>query len=127
MRAEDHNQGLRSASNCCLCINVIKLHQANGIASNGKLMHNRPMRTTITLDDDVHEFAQYYANAKGITLSAAMNELVRKAETAPAPKPEIVFSPDGFPMFPPIGGGRVITDEMVKKLEEEEFDPEKFA
>jgi hypothetical protein len=90
-------------------------------------MHNGRMRTTITLDDDVHEFASYYANAKGITLSAAMNELVRKAETAPAPKPEIVFSPDGFPMFPPIGGGRVITDEMVKKLEEEEFDPEKFA
>jgi hypothetical protein len=127
MRAENHNQGLRSASNCCLCINVIKLHQINKIASNRKLMHNRPMRTTITLDDDVHEFASYYANAKGITLSAAMNELVRKAETAPAPKPEIVFSPDGFPMFPPIGGGRVITDEMVKKLEEEEFDPEKFA
>ncbi len=54
-------------------------------------MHNTPMRTTITLDDDVHEFAQYYANAKGITLSAAMNELVRKAETAPPPTgmPEI--------------------------------------
>ena len=125
MRAEDHNQGLRSASNCCLCINVIKLHQANGIASNGKLMHNRPMRTTITLDDDVHEFASYYANAKGITLSAAMNELVRKAETAPAPKPDIRIGPNGLPMFPPTG--RTITAEMVKKLEEEEFDPKNFA
>jgi hypothetical protein len=30
-------------------------------------------------------------------------------------------------MFPPIGNGRVITDEMVKKLEEEEYDPKKFA
>jgi hypothetical protein len=30
-------------------------------------------------------------------------------------------------MFPPSGTGRVITDEMVKKLEEEEFDPKKFA
>jgi len=85
------------------------------------------MRTTITLDDDVHEFATYYANAKGITLSAAMNELVRKAEKPPDTEPLIVFSPEGFPMFPPIGNGRVITDEMVKKLEEEEFDPEKFA
>lgn len=83
------------------------------------------MRTTITLDDDVHEFASYYANAKGITLSAAMNELIRKAENSPPPEPQIAFSPDGFPMFPPTEGA--ITSEMVKKLEEEEFDPKKFA
>jgi hypothetical protein len=121
------HQFRKHASNHQTRIKAIIKHQNNRIASNRRLMHNEPMRTTITLDDDVHEFASYYANAKGITLSAAMNELVRKAETAPAPKPEIVFSPDGFPMFPPIGGGRVITDEMVKKLEEEEFDPEKFA
>jgi hypothetical protein len=91
------------------------------------MMQNWIMRTTITLDDSVHEFASIYAEAKGITLSAAINELIQKAESAPAPKPEIIFSPDGFPMFPPSGTGRVITEEMVKKLEEEEFDPEKFA
>ena len=67
----------------------------------------------------------YYARARGITLSAAIDELIRKAQTAPASKPEIRHSPDGFPMFPP--SGRVITSEMVKKLEEEEFDPKKFA
>jgi hypothetical protein len=84
------------------------------------------MRTTITLDDDVHEFASYYAKAKGITLSAAMNELVRKAEMAPAPPmPEIRRSPNGLPLLPRTG--RVITSEMIKKLEEEEFEPEKFA
>jgi hypothetical protein len=83
------------------------------------------MRTTITLDDDVHEFATYYANAKGITLSAAMNELVRKAEAAPAPKPAILIGPHGLPMFPPTG--RRITAEMVKKLEAEEYDPKKVA
>jgi hypothetical protein len=83
------------------------------------------MRTTITLDDDVHEFAQYYANARGITLSAAMNELVRKAEKPQDPEPLIVYSPEGLPMFPPTG--RTITSEMVKKLEEEEFDPKKFT
>lgn len=88
-------------------------------------MHNRRMRTTITLDDDVHEFAQYYANARGITLSAAMNELVRKAEKPQDPEPLIVYSPEGLPMFPPTG--RTITSEMVKKLEEEEFDPKKFT
>jgi hypothetical protein len=83
------------------------------------------MRTTVTLDDDVHEFATYYANAKGITLSEAMNELVRKAEKPADAESLIVFSPDGFPMFPPMEG--TITSEMVKKIEEEEFDPKKFA
>ena len=58
------------------------------------------MRTTITLDDDVHEFATYYANAKGITLSAAMNELVRKAEPKPPP-PRSVSNSSALPMaFP---------------------------
>jgi hypothetical protein len=30
-------------------------------------------------------------------------------------------------MFPPSATGRVITGEIVKKLEEEEFEPKKFA
>jgi hypothetical protein len=85
------------------------------------------MRTTISLDDKAHEFASIYAAAKGMTLSAAISELISKAESAPAPKPEIVFSADGFPMFPPSVAGRVVTSEMVRKLDEEEYDPEKFA
>ena len=91
------------------------------------MMQNGGMRTTITLTDETHEFASYYARARGLTLSAGIEELIRKAEAAPASKPEIVFSPEGFPMFPPSGNGRVITSEMVKKIEEEEFAPEKFA
>lgn len=88
-------------------------------------MHNFNMRTTVTLDDDVHEFATYYARGKGITLSAALNELVRQAETAPKPEPDIVIGPHGLPMFPRTDN--TITSEMVNKLEEEEFDPSKFA
>jgi hypothetical protein len=89
-------------------------------------MHNQSMRTTITLDDETHEFASYYARARGLTLSAAIDELIRKAESAPAPPlPEIEFSDIGLPMLPRTG--RTITCEMVKKLEEEEFDPKKFA
>jgi hypothetical protein len=86
------------------------------------------MRTTITLDDDVHEFASYYANARGITLSAAMNELIRKAESNPVPVLEhfeFERSPNGLPLLPRTG--RTITSEMVKQLEEDEFDPQKFA
>lgn len=89
------------------------------------MMHNFNMRTTVTLDDDVHEFATYYARGKGITLSAALNELVRQAETAPKPEPDIVIGPHGLPMFPRTDN--TITSEMVNKLEEEEFDPSKFA
>jgi hypothetical protein len=88
-------------------------------------MHNRTMRTTITLDEDTHGFASYYARAKGITLGAAINELIRKAESAPPPAPEIEYSEIGLPLLPRTG--RTITCEMVKKLEEEEFDPAKFA
>ena len=88
-------------------------------------MHNLAMRTTITLDEDVHEFASYYAHARGLTLSAAIEELIRKAQAPSKPEPDIRRGPNGFPMFPPTG--RTITDEMVKAIEEEEFDPKKFT
>jgi hypothetical protein len=83
------------------------------------------MRTTITLEDETYGFVHYYARGRGISLSAAINELIRKAETAPEPKSEIRRAPDGFPLLPP--SGRVITTEMVKQLEEDEFDPRKFT
>jgi hypothetical protein len=85
------------------------------------------MRTTITLTNETHIFATYYAQSRGLTLSAGIEELIRKVRVTPEPKPEIVFSPDGFPMFPPSGTGRVLTSEMVKKIEEEEYDPQNFA
>ncbi|HEY1804277.1 MAG TPA: hypothetical protein VGG45_07320 [Terracidiphilus sp.] len=81
------------------------------------------MRTTITLDDDVHEFATYYARARGLTLSTAIAELIRKAESAPAPEPqhyEFERSPNGLPLLPRTG--RTITSEMVKQLSEDEFE-----
>lgn len=76
------------------------------------------MRTSITLEDQNHEFASIYASARGITLSAAINELIRKAQTAPV-VPDISRGPNGLPMFPPTG--RTITAEMVKGLEAEEI------
>lgn len=89
-------------------------------------MQNEGMRTTITLDNETHEFAAYYARARGLTLSAAISELIRKAESAPVPEdPDIRIGPNGLPMFPPAEGR--ITSEMVKKLEEEEFDPKAFT
>lgn len=89
-------------------------------------MHNLSMRTTITIDDDVHEFASYYARARGLTLSAAIEELIRKAQAPAKPTPpEIEYSEIGLPILPRTG--RTITCEMVKELSEDEFDPKKFA
>jgi hypothetical protein len=89
-------------------------------------MHNKLMRTTITLSDESREFASYYARVRGITLSAAIDELIRKADpTSPNPEPEIRYSEIGLPLLPK--SGKVLTCEMVKKLAEDEFDPAKFA
>jgi len=84
------------------------------------------MRTTITLNEETHTFASYYARARGLTLSAAIDELIRKAQApSPPPPPEIFYSLSGLPMFPPSGG--IVTAALVKNLEEEEFDPKAFA
>lgn len=75
------------------------------------------MRTNVTLDDDVHQLASIYAAAKGITLGAAIGELIRKAEAAPPTPPDIRRSPNGLPCFPPTGKG--MTLRMVKEAESE--------
>jgi len=85
-------------------------------------MHRYGMRTTITLNDETHEFAAYYARVRGLSLSAAIDELIKKAQNPPLRKePDIRTGPNGLPMFRPTG--RTITAEMVKKIEAEEYDP----
>jgi len=80
------------------------------------LVYDVLMRTNITLDDDIHKFAQTYAAAKGITLSAAVSELVRRAQHAQPPSPEIRRSTlTGLATFP--GGGRKLTSKMVYEAE----------
>jgi len=64
------------------------------------------MRTTITLDEDIYQFAKLYAKERGITPSKAVCELVRKR------------APNGLLIF--AGGDKVITSEMVKAALEED-------
>jgi len=73
------------------------------------------MRTNVNLDDDVHQLASIYASAKGITLGAAISELIRKAEAATPAAPDIRRSANGLPCFPPTG--KVLTAQMVKEAE----------
>ena len=76
------------------------------------MVHNYRVRTNVTLDEDVHQLASIYASAKGITLGAAIGELIRKAEATPPSAPDIRRSPNGLPCFPPTG--KVLTPQMVK-------------
>ncbi|MFP5229736.1 MAG: hypothetical protein ACLGXA_19150 [Acidobacteriota bacterium] len=75
------------------------------------------MRTNLNLDDDVHQVVSVYASARGISLGAAIGELVRKADAIPPRPPDIAHSPNGLPCFPPTG--KVLTPEMVKEAESE--------
>lgn len=81
------------------------------------------MRTSITLDEDVYEIATLYAKGRGVTLGAALGEMVRKAISAPSsptPSPRLKRAPNGLLIF--AGTGRVITNEMVKTALEEDDD-----
>jgi hypothetical protein len=80
------------------------------------------MRLTVNLDPDVYSFTAAYAGAKGITLSAAISQLVRRAEQAPEPgrdSPRLKTSPHGYLVI--AGTGDVLTPEMVKEASEDEL------
>ena len=80
------------------------------------------MRTSINLDADAHSFASTYAHAKGITLSAAVSELVRRAEQAPelgSTTPRLKISKHGYLVI--AGTGDVLTPEMVKEAAEDDL------
>jgi len=93
-------------------------------ASKCYVMHNEPMRTTVTLDDDAYETAMLCARGKGITLGAAISEFVRQGQEArflePSPSPRLKRLPNG--MLVARARGRVITSEMVKAALEEDDD-----
>ncbi len=77
------------------------------------------MRTTVTLDPDVYSFTSAYAGAKGLTLSAAISELVRRAQQAPEPSSgKLKLNEFGYYV---ITGGDQLTPEMVKELSEDEL------
>jgi hypothetical protein len=79
------------------------------------------MRTTVNLDEDVYELASLYAKGRGVTLGAAIGELVRRGHVAPPTEPaasRLKRLPNGLLAFPT--RGRTITSEMVKKALEED-------
>lgn len=80
------------------------------------------MRMTVNLDPDVYTFAQAYAGGKGISLSAAIGELVRRAERAPeleALSDRLKKNEHGYLEI--VRTGHVLTPEMVKAASEDEL------
>jgi hypothetical protein len=78
------------------------------------------MRTTVTLNDEVHEIALIYARAREISLGAALSELVLNGEAAKqeAPFARIETAPNGLPVIRSVG--RTLTPEMVKEAQEDD-------
>lgn len=81
------------------------------------------MRTTVNLDQDVYQLATLYAAGRGITLGAAISELVRKAEAKPraaSESPRLRIGANGLVVF--AATGRKLTPEMVKAALEDEIE-----
>jgi hypothetical protein len=85
-------------------------------------MHHGPMRTTVTLDDEIHELALVYARARDISLGAALSELVRgsQAVSAKRTRAKVETAPNGLPIIR--AQGRKLTPEMVKEAQEDDFE-----
>ena len=49
------------------------------------MSHHIPMRTTLSLDDDVFRLVKRYAASRSLALGKAVSELVRRAFTVPRP------------------------------------------
>ncbi len=80
------------------------------------------MRTSIKLDADVYSFASAYADAKGITLSAAISDLVRRAEHAPelgSNSPRLKTGAHGYLVIAKTGVP--LSPAMVKEASEDEL------
>lgn len=84
-------------------------------------VHNEFMRANVNIDTDAYNFALIYASAKGISLGAAISELLRRAEQAPEP-PSAMLKENRLGLLVKAKTSQVITPEMVKKLSEDDLD-----
>lgn len=73
------------------------------------------MRTTLDIDDDMLAVARVRAREKGISVGAAVSEVMRRGLRVPIRK-----SKRGFPVFDLPPGGPVITSEMVMRYRDDD-------
>jgi hypothetical protein len=73
------------------------------------------MRTTLDIDDGLLAMARVRAREKGISIGAAVSEMMRKGLEAPRRR-----SKRGFPVFVPPPGSPVVTDEIVARYRDDD-------
>jgi len=79
------------------------------------------MRTTLEIDDVVLLAAKEIARRKNTTAGAVISDLARQALTGVVPEQLRIAEPAGFYGFQPLpAAGRVVSNELVEKLREEE-------
>ena len=79
-------------------------------------------RTNLHIDNDALTFASSYANAKGVSLSIAVSQLIRRAERMAGqeiPSPRLVTNRYGYLVIAATGDR--ITPEMVKEASEDDL------
>ena len=81
------------------------------------------MRTTLDIDDDILAAAKELARAEGKTAGKVISDLVRKSLTQPMAgglsEAAAAYQHDDWPTFPRRSGGRLVTNELVRQVEEE--------
>ena len=79
------------------------------------------MRTTLEIDDVVLLAAKEIARRKNTTAGAVISDLARQALTGSTLEPSRVAEPPAFYGFQPLpADGRVVSNEAVEKLREDE-------
>ena len=77
------------------------------------------MRLSVSLDDDLYRMAKAYALTQGISLSRAVNALLRRAFEAPTPPPGAAAT-GPLSDFPVSACSRRFTPEEVASLDDDE-------
>ena len=73
------------------------------------------MRTTLDIDDQLLAIARALAREKGISLGAAVSEIMRRGLEVRRTRTK-----RGFPVFEAPPGTPIITDEMVARYRDED-------
>jgi hypothetical protein len=82
-------------------------------------LHIESQRRNLNIDADAYIIALTYAGAKGISIGAAVSELLRRAEHAPEPPSPLLKTDEHGLLVKARADRQVVTSEMAKKLSEE--------
>jgi hypothetical protein len=85
------------------------------MASSETLVPERPMRTTLDIDEDILLAARDRAASRRVSTGKALSDLAREALT----RPQGLDARNGIPLFPRQAGAGVVTLELVNRLREE--------